>query len=122
MPQREARHIQRELTDAQRARIAEARQLIQGEAAEIRRKAKKYKQEHDAAQATLSEAARLLKAERLRQGLSLSDIQARTGIDPPNLSRLENDTSANPTITTLTRYADALGKKLLIVLSDQTAH
>jgi AraC-like DNA-binding protein len=110
------------LTASQRARVAEARQLIQSEAAEIRRKAKQYKQEHDAAQATLGEAPRLLKAERVRQGLSLSDIQERTGIDPPNLSRLENDTGANPTVTTLTRYAAALGKRFLIVLSDQTAH
>ena len=122
MPRREAKHIRRELTDAQRARVAEARRLIQGEAAEIRRKAKKYKQERDAAQATLTDAARLLKDERVRQGLSMADIQQRTGIDPPNLSRLENDADANPTIATLTRYAEALGKKLLIVLSDQTAH
>jgi hypothetical protein len=122
MPGREAKHIQRELTDSQRARVAEARRLIQGEAAEIRRKAKQYKQEHDAAQANLSEAPLLLKAERVRQGLSLTDIQERTGIDPPNLSRLENDVGANPTVSTLTRYAAALGKKLLIVLSDQSAH
>jgi hypothetical protein len=122
MPRREARHIQGELTDSQRARVAEARRLIQGEATEIRRKAKKYKEEHDAAQPTLNEAARLLKAERVRQGLSLSEIQERTGIDPPNLSRLENDTGANPTVTTLTRYAEALGKRLLVMLSDQTAH
>jgi DNA-binding phage protein len=122
MPRREAKHIRRELTDAQRARVAEARRLIQGEAAEIRGKAKKYKQEYDTAQATLKEAARLLKDERVRQGLSMSDIQERTGIDPPNLSRLENDADANPTITTLTRYAAALGKKLMIVLSDQATH
>lgn len=122
MPRREAKHIRRELTDAQRARVAEARGLIQGEAAEIRRQAKEYKQEHDAAQATLKEAAKLLKDERVRQGLSLSDIQQRTGIDPPNLSRLENDAGANPTMATLTRYAEALGKKLMIVLSDQTTH
>jgi hypothetical protein len=42
--------------------------------------------------------------------------------DPPNLSRPENDAGANPTVTTLTRYAAALGKKFLIVLADQTAH
>ena len=120
MPQRQAKHIRRELSDAQRARVAEARRLIQGEAAEIRGKAKKYKQEHDAAHATLKQAARLLKEERVRQGLSLSEIQQRTGIDPPNLSRLENDADANPTIATLTRYAAALGKSLTIVLSDQT--
>lgn len=43
MPRREAKHIRRELTDAQRERVAEARSLIQGEAAEIRRQAKQYK-------------------------------------------------------------------------------
>ncbi len=122
MPRREAKHIQRELTDSQRARVAEARRLIQDEAVEIRRKAKQYKRERDAGQTPLSEAPRLLKAERVRQGLSLSDIQERTGIDPPNLSRLENDIGANPTVATLTRYAEALGKKLVIVLSDEAAH
>ena len=60
----------------------------------------------------------MLKAERLRQGLSLSDVEARTGIERPNLSRLENEAKANPTVSTLTRYAEALGKKLLIVLAD----
>ena len=66
----------------------------------------------------LKAAMQLLQAERIRQGLSLSDIQRKTGIEPPNLSRLENDNSANPTIATLTRYAEALGKKLEIVLTD----
>ncbi len=32
--------------------------------------------------ATLQDALRLLKAERVRQGLSLADIQDRTGIEP----------------------------------------
>jgi transcriptional regulator with XRE-family HTH domain len=51
--------------------------------------------------------------------LSLSDIEERTGIGRPNLSRLENEAEANPTVTTLTRYAEALGKRLMIVLADQ---
>jgi hypothetical protein len=36
----------------------------------------------------------------------------------PNLSRLEDGQNANPTISTLMRYADALGKRLMIVLAD----
>ena len=68
--------------------------------------------------ARLEDALALLKAERLRQELSLSDIQQRTGIERPNLSRLENEVEANPTIATLVRYAEALGKRLLIVLDD----
>ena len=115
---RQAKHVRRDLTDAERARVKEARQLVQQDEAEIRGMAKKYKQEYDAAQATLQEALQLLKAERLRQGLSLADIQDRVGIERPNLSRLENDAEANPTVATLTRYAEALGKKLVISLSN----
>jgi hypothetical protein len=115
---RQAKHVHRELNSAERAKVAEARRLTQQEEAEIRYKAKQYKHEYDAARAAMREAMQLLKAERIRQGLSLSDIQKKTGIEPPNLSRLENDNSANPTIATLTRYAEALGKKLEIVLTD----
>jgi hypothetical protein len=115
---RRAKHVHRELSPAERVKVAEARRLTQLEEAEIRRKARQYKREYDAGRAAMREAMQLLKAERVRQGLSLSDIQRKTGIEPPNLSRLENDDSANPTIATLTRYAEALGKKLEIVLTD----
>src|SRR5688572_30720174 len=97
---REAKHTRRELTADERARVNEARHLVESEAAEIRRKAKQYKEEYDAARTTLQDALRLLKEERERQGLSLSDIQTRTGIERPNLSRLENEESSNPTIAT----------------------
>ena len=117
---REARHTRRELTADERAKVNETGRLVEGKAAEIRRKAKQYKEEYDAARATLQDALRLLKQERVRQGLSLSDIQTRTGIERPNLSRLENEATANPTVATLTRYAEALGKRLVIVLADQT--
>ena len=115
---RQAKHVRRQLTDAERARVAEARRLLERDEAEIRRKAKAYRKEYDAARATLRDALKLLKAERLRQGLSLADIQDRVGIERPNLSRLENDAEANPTVATLTRYAQALGKSLVIMLSD----
>ncbi len=46
----------------------------------------------------------------LRQiGLQLADIQERTGIRRSVLSRLENDLTLNLTMTTLQRYAVALG-------------
>ena len=118
MTRRQAKHVRRKLTDRERARVEEARRQVRGEEAEIRRKAKQYKQEHDAARAALREAIQLLKEERIRQGLSLTDIQQRTGIEPSNLSRLENDSTSNPTIATLIRYAEALGKRLEIILAD----
>jgi len=119
MERREARHVRRELTPAERARVAEGRRLVAAEEGEIRRKAREYKRDYDAGQAALEQALQLLKAERQQQGLSLADIEDRTGISRPNLSRLENEAEANPTVATLTRYANALGKKLLIVLADQ---
>ncbi len=119
MVKRQAQHVRRQLTSKEQARVNEARRLTDAEASEIRRKAKQLKAKSDAARATLQDALRLLRAERVRQGLSLADIQDRTGIERPNLSRLENEGSSNPTVATLTRYAEALGKRLVIVLADR---
>ena len=119
MVKRQVQHVRRQLTSEEQARVNEARRLTDAEAPEIRRKAKQLKTRSDAARTTLQDALRLLRAERVRQGLSLADIQDRTGIERPNLSRLENETSSNPTVATLTRYAEALGKRLVIVLADR---
>jgi DNA-binding XRE family transcriptional regulator len=52
-----------------------------------------------------------LKNCRERQGLSLGDISAKTGMSPSAISKLENGHS-NPTLQTLLRYIDALGVRL----------
>jgi transcriptional regulator with XRE-family HTH domain len=44
----------------------------------------------------------------------LSDVEKRTGIGRAALSRLENETELNPTVVTLTRYAEALGKEVVV--------
>ena len=116
--QRKAQHVRRELTPGEKTRVQETRRWAQGHEAEIRQLAKIHRDHPSGSVATLEDALVLLKAERLRQQLSLSDIQERTGIERPNLSRLENEAEANPTIATLMRYAEALGKRLLIVLDD----
>ena len=59
-----------------------------------------------------------LKEERQRQGLSLADVNARSGIDRSTLSRLENDEDPNVTMNTLMRYAQAVGKTVLVQLED----
>jgi ribosome-binding protein aMBF1 (putative translation factor) len=59
-----------------------------------------------------------LKALREQQGLSLSDLAARTGMDRAMISRLENGQIDNPTIATVTRYAKALGKRVVVSLVD----
>src|SRR4051812_24224569 len=115
---RHVKHTHRSLTPEEKQRVAEARRLIAAEAPEIRRKAKEYKHAYEAARATLRDAVKVLKAERERMGLSLADVAERTGIERPNLSRLESEAESNPTVATLIRYADALGKDLFISLVD----
>ena len=59
-----------------------------------------------------------LKRARERQELSLADLSKATGMDPSAISRLENGVQGNPTVSTLARYAKALGKRLQISFVD----
>ena len=63
-----------------------------------------------------------LKAARETLGLSLTDVQAQTGMDRSAVSRLENGQRENPTVDTLVRYADAVGKRLVITLVDADSY
>jgi uncharacterized protein YcbX len=58
-----------------------------------------------------------LKSAREAQGLSLADIRDRTGIERSALSRLEN-AFPNLTVRTLERYAEAVGKQIVIQVED----
>jgi DNA-binding XRE family transcriptional regulator len=60
-----------------------------------------------------------LKAAREARGLSLSELTALTGIDRSALSKLESGQRPNPTLHTLVRYADAVGKQLVVALADK---
>jgi transcriptional regulator with XRE-family HTH domain len=60
-----------------------------------------------------------LKVAREAKGLSLADIHQKTGIDRSALSKLENVTNENPTIETLLRYAEIVGKRLEIQVLDR---
>lgn len=59
-----------------------------------------------------------LKALREQQGLSISDLAERTGMDSATIGRLESGHIDNPTIATVTRYAKALGKRVVVSLVD----
>lgn len=60
-----------------------------------------------------------LKAAREAKGLSLADLTELTGMDSSALSKLETGQRANPTVETLVRYADAVGKRLVVSLTDR---
>ncbi len=116
---RHAKRTERILSNAERTRLGQLRARLDAEKEEILAEARRHKAAHEAAADRLRDVMQLLRAERMRQGLSLADLQARTGIARSALSRLETDPGANPTLTTVTRYAEALGKGLQIVLADK---
>lgn len=67
----------------------------------------------------LGELVKQLKAAREEQGLSLSDLTRLTGMDRSALSKLETGQRLNPTIETLVRYAEAVGKRLVVSLASE---
>ena len=69
----------------------------------------------------LAKALSALRAERERQGLSLSDVSERSGIDRATLSKLETGKVPNPTVSTLRALARALNKRLSWLLIDEPA-
>ncbi len=58
-----------------------------------------------------------LKTAREEQGLSLADLTRLTGMDRSALSKLETGQRLNPTFETLVRYAEAVGKRLIVSLA-----
>jgi DNA-binding XRE family transcriptional regulator len=72
--------------------------------------------------ATLDQFGALLKQlkdARKEMGLSLADLTEITGMDRSAISKLETGQRPNPTIETLARYAEAVGKHLLVSLADE---
>lgn len=69
----------------------------------------------------LARALAALRAERQRQGLSLSDVSERSGIDRATLSKLETGKVPNPTVGTLRALARALNKRLSWLVTDEPA-
>ena len=57
------------------------------------------------------------KAVREGLGLTLAEVADRMEINAPALSRLETGKVLNPTLATLHKWAEALGRKLAIDLS-----
>ena len=71
-------------------------------------------------QQSFSEILSLLarfKALRESQGLTLAAVAQKMEIDPPALSRLDTGKALNPTLGTLHKWAEALGRKLNIDLT-----
>lgn len=104
----------RKLTAAQARKYARVRAEIADELPELVARHR----ERDAAREHLMALLEELKAAREEQGLSLTDLTALTGMDRSALSKLETGQRGNPTLETLVRYAEAVGKKLVVKLAN----
>ena len=70
----------------------------------------------------LIQALAALRRERERQGLSLTNMAERTGIDRATISKLETGKIPNPTVGTIRTYARALGRRLGWILQEVGDH
>jgi DNA-binding XRE family transcriptional regulator len=104
----------RRLTAEESAKYKEVRERVAEELPELIAR-------HHERVATLDEMGELLKqlkAARQERGLSLSDLTDLTGMDRSAISKLETGQRPNPTVETLVRYAEAVGKHLVVSLVD----
>jgi DNA-binding phage protein len=118
MARKMGKRIYRQATVEEQERHRRIREQIHEELPDITQRAKQKLAEAMQHGIAIQHTMAVLKAERRKKGLSLSEMKERTGIERSTLSRLENNADANPTVNTLTRYADAVGKKMFIVLAD----
>ena len=104
----------RRLTPEEAAKYREVRQQIAGELPE-------HVARHQArleAREQLEKLLKELRAEREKRGLDLTDLTRLTGLKPSAVATLEADSSPDPTIETLARYAEVVGKRLTVSLTD----
>jgi predicted transposase YdaD len=100
----------RKLTLQEAEKYRRIREEIELEKPAIMAKAQRARR--DVRRRQLAAVMQQLKAAREAKGLSLADVHQRTGIDRAALSKLENVTNENPTIETLMRFAEVVGKRL----------
>ncbi len=118
MVKERGKRIHRKATEEERTRHAKAREKIDADLPQIKQRARDRLALFKKEGTPLRQVLAALRAERERQGLSLADINKRTGIDRAALSRLENNEEANPTLATLERYAEAVGKQMVVLLAE----
>jgi len=104
----------RALTSEEGAKYRKIRQQVAAEFSDLVAR----HEERMAALDQLDTLLRQLKAAREQLGLSLADVTRLTGMDRTALSKLETGKRANPTVQTLIRYAEAVGKRLVVSLAD----
>lgn len=104
--------VYRDLTAEEQQQVNVARAETDANEDQIRAEARLRRQAWEAMRREVEKTIAALKSERERLGMSLADVEERSGLKRSALSRLENDPNANPTLLTLQRYAVALNMTL----------
>ena len=115
------KRIYRAVTPEEKARHQQVRAQIEGELPELQHRARQKLAEIIQQGVDIHQIIALLKAERIKQGLTLAQVNKSTGLEATMLMQLEDNKDANPTLSIITRYAEAVGKKVLVVLADADA-
>lgn len=110
----------RELSPEEQQRLNQARAETEAIREEILAEGRVRKRALEVSRAQVRNTVAALRAERERLGLSLADVESRSGLKRSALSRLENDPTANPTLLTLQRYASAVGMRVVAELERET--
>ena len=120
MSERSNRTKGKPLTPEEQAKLDEARRIWRSPEyqAKLGQDIEKIKEEFPPKEAppVVVEFLAKIRRERERQGLSLSDLERRTGIKGANLSKLETGKHFNPTIATMETLASALGMRVVLDL------
>lgn len=104
----------KKLSPEKQAWLDKVHEEVDAELPEIKAQAKAYLQKLEGGAAIMS----ALRAERERQGLTIDDLSAKSGIDKEIICDLENEEFPTPDIRTLARLASRLGKRVEYKLVD----
>jgi DNA-binding XRE family transcriptional regulator len=118
MAQRKIKRVSRgrKLTRREAARYDKIREQVEAEKPLINARIRSRLATLEA----VRQIGRELKDLRQAQGKSLSDVRRLTGMDRAAISKLERGDRENPSMDTLIRYAQALGKTLVLSIEDSS--
>ncbi len=109
------RRISMQLTESQQKAMRETDTEVESEKATI---VKRGKESRARSRSRKQLIAAQLRSAREAAGMSLADVAAATGMTRQSILRIESGENRNPTLSTITRIAEALGKSVDITIVD----
>lgn len=127
MTRRKMTRIYRRATPEERARDAEIRRQVEAEKPELEAGARESVDRYESTLVRylqiqgafdLAAAVAELRSARQRKGLTLAEVSNLTGVAESELSDLETGDDESPTLRALQRYAQTVGLRIALELSE----